>query len=90
MTSSNVEHPIPDGTASSWGGIGPIRRRRGEIVPQEDLLDTFPSVNTRANNFRWSARMYLLTWSQIGDLSNEALEEKMQEFGNNLKSKHLL
>ena len=65
-----------------------MRRRRGSIVPEDNLLDTFPSIRENASNFRFSAKTYLLTWSQIGDLSNLKLQAKMLEFGNNLRCKY--
>ena len=73
--------------ASSRSTItGPVRRRRGSIVPDGDLIRTFPPVNTQASGFRFGGKTYLLTYSQIGDTPNSALEEKMINFGNLLKS----
>jgi hypothetical protein len=72
--------------SSSLPPIGVIRRRRGSIVPEEDYLRTIPEVNTRQRNFRFGGKTYLLTYSQIGDIPNSALEEKMANFGNQLKS----
>jgi hypothetical protein len=75
--------PTPSSRAST---PGPVRRRRGSIVPEDDLLDTYPPINTRANNFRFGGKTYLLTYSQIGDLPNSALEDKFNGFGNQVKS----
>jgi hypothetical protein len=75
--------PRPTSRASS---IGPVRRRRGSIVPEEDLLETYPPINTGVGNFRFGGKTYLLTYSQIGDMPNSALQEKMEGFGNHLKS----
>jgi hypothetical protein len=77
-----------------WSGIspstGPIRRKRGEIVLQdedESFLDTMKEVDTTKKVFRFSARNYWLTWSQIGNVPNSALEEKVAQMGCIVKSK---
>ena len=61
---------------------GPVRRRRGSIVLEEDLLETYPLINTRASGFKFGGKTYLLTYSQIGEISNSALEDKFNRFGN--------
>ena len=68
---------------------GPIRRRRGSIVPEDDFWDGLNQVQTQGRAFRFGAKTYFLTWSQIGDLPNSALEDKMASFGNHLKSESL-
>jgi len=81
-----ISRPSSRATSSRASSVGPVRRRPGSIVPEEDLLDTYPPVNTEGRNFRFGGKTYLLTYSQIGDLPNSALEEKMTGFGNQLKS----
>ena len=67
----------------------PIRRRRGSIVPEDDFWDGLNQVQTQGRAFRFGAKTYFLTWSQIGNLPNSALEDKMASFGNHLKSESL-
>jgi hypothetical protein len=69
--------------------FGLIRRARGSIVPEDDFWDGLNQVQTQGRAFRFRAKIYFLTWSQIGDLPNSALEDKMASFGNLLKSESL-
>jgi hypothetical protein len=68
---------------------GPIRRARGFIVPEDDFWDGLNQVQTQGRAFRFRAKTYFFTWSQIGDLPNSALEDKMSSYGNLLKSESL-
>ena len=66
----------------------PVMRRRGEITAEEgdeDFLDQYRTLNTNSASFRFCARSYFLTWSQIGDTPNSALKDLMASFGNQLK-----
>ena len=42
---------------------GPIRRRRGSIVPEDDFWDGLNQVQTQGRAFRFGAKTYFLTWS---------------------------
>lgn len=50
---------------SRGSGVGPIRRRRGDIVAGDANLDDLARVNTGARGFRFSSKTYFITWSQI-------------------------
>jgi hypothetical protein len=71
--------------SSRASSAGPVRRRRGSIVPGQDNIDDLEEVNTRAHNFRFSGKTYFCTWSQVGDVPNSALEDKLSSFGNQIK-----
>jgi hypothetical protein len=71
----------PSSKASSVSNIGPLRRQRGEIVVGNDDPPPMPRVDTTSSGFRWSSKSYFCTWSQIGDIPNSALEEKVASFG---------
>jgi hypothetical protein len=51
---------------------------------QEDLGNMTP-LPTNTNNFRFGAKNYFLTWSQIGDLDNDVLQHKIESFGAHVK-----
>lgn len=77
--------------APSSGPVRVIRRKRGQIQPSEegegaeDGLDFYRSLDTSKAGFRFCARSYLCTWSQIGDTPNSAMEDFMISFGNQIK-----
>jgi hypothetical protein len=83
-SSSRATSLAPSDSVST---TGPVRRRRGSIVPEDDLLETYPPINTNTRGFRFGGKTYLLTYSQIGDIPNSALEDKFNGFGNQVKSK---
>jgi hypothetical protein len=69
----------------SRAASGAVRRGRGGIVPGDDDLPPMSQLNTVGNGFRFAAKTYFCTWSQVGDTPNEALEVKMAGFGNLIK-----
>jgi hypothetical protein len=79
--SASVISWAPSSRASS---VGPIRTQRG-IRADDANLDHLTQVNGRGSNFRFHSKTFFLTWSQIGDKPNSALEDKMASFGNDIK-----
>jgi hypothetical protein len=69
--------------ASSQGGV--VRTRRGQIRPGEDVLHNLRKVDTSKSNFRLSAKVYWLTYSQIGETPNSALDDKIAFWGARIK-----
>lgn len=68
--------------------VGPIRSQRGSqapIRPGEDPLPPLSQQDVTRPGFRFGAKTYFVTWSQIGDLPNSALEDKLTSFGNQIK-----
>lgn len=79
--------------ASSRGGRGGRvtvdEVPRGAIRADEAVLPSMNSLDTRRAGFRFTSKTYWLTWSQIGDLPNSALEDLITTFGNKIKDKCL-
>ncbi|KAI9448725.1 hypothetical protein F5148DRAFT_1153368 [Russula earlei] len=79
--------------ASQAGPIRGGRRNRGLGegghlgAGGDNYLEQLSQVDTTTGGeFRFSARNYFLTWSQIGDLPNDVLTEKMQNFSTKIKT----
>jgi hypothetical protein len=90
--SPNVFLDVWSGIPSSSGPVRVTRRKRGEIVPYENEeevvdahIDAFRVLDLTKRDFRFCSKNYFLTWSQIGDTPNSALEDKMASFGNLIK-----
>ena len=66
--------------ASSRTASRASTRRR--IVPGDDDLNNLRSLDTSKKGFRFNAMTFWLTWSQLGDVPNSALDEKMASFGD--------
>jgi hypothetical protein len=79
-------------TTSRASSVGPIRSQRrsqrsqsqAPIRPGEDPLPPLSQQDVTREGFRFGAKTYFVTWSQVGDLPNSALEEKMASFGANI------
>ncbi|KAI0278674.1 hypothetical protein BC826DRAFT_882638, partial [Russula brevipes] len=55
-------------------------------APDQDDLGHMTDFPTTPNNFRFGAKNYFLTWSQIGDLDNEYIQNKFDSLGANVKT----
>ena len=74
----------PPSRASSRASTRPPTRsaRRRAIVPGDDDLNHLNTLDTSRPGFRFNAKTYWLTWSQLGDVPNSALDDKMASFGD--------
>src|SRR6266852_6739116 len=95
---SGMEGVSPWSEPSRWPSVvsslapssGAVRhRRQGSIQPEDGnegaFLNSFKTVDLSKKGFRFYSKHYFLTWSQIGEVPNQALEDKMASFGNDLK-----
>ena len=75
--------------SAATGPIRVVKKKRGQIRADDDeddiYVDALKMINTQKDNFRFIAKFYFLTWSQIGDTPNSALKGKMDAFGDKLK-----
>lgn len=55
---------------------------RRMLVPGDDDLDHLRTLDTTKKGFRFNGMTFWLTWSQLGDVPNSALDEKIASFGD--------
>ena len=82
---------LPSSLATSRApSTGPLRRRKEKtrivVEDDDDYIENMPLVDTtKKKKFMFGGLSYLLTWSQIGDIPNSALEDHINSFGNAIK-----
>ncbi len=86
--SSRVSSVAPSLTPSS-GAVH--HHRQGSIQPEDSnegaFLNSFKTLDLSKKGFRFYSKHYFLTWSQISEVPNQAFEDKMALFRNDLKCK---